>query len=90
MTLTLAPLKAESILQLAVKKKVRGSQHANDLPLHCQLEDGRGHLAKNAQGQEKLGADSQPGNRDLSPTVIRNWILPRRGGKRICFPGACR
>lgn len=60
----LSPFKAESFLQLAVKKKARGSEYWTR---HCGLKDGRGYMAKNAKGQEKLRADWQQGDGGPSP-----------------------
>ena len=84
----LEPFKSGEHSPAGHEKESRGSQH--DLLLPCQLEDGRGHLAKNAKGQEKLGADSQQGkkkshnHKELNSTKKRweeemfSWSLQMR------------
>lgn len=45
--------------------------------MHCCFEDGKSHVLRHVDNfQEQRGADSQQGNRKLSLTDTRNWILP--------------
>lgn len=67
------------IAQLATEEEIRDVKHDKDSICLCCLENGRGEW-KGPEAclycQERPMTNSQQGNRHLSLTTARNWILP--------------